>query len=473
MAMAVSANMRDQWIANNRQEYGERYAALKFLSPAEARQATARRRELLRALEGRATIGCSGTKLDCSNLSPGCRICGAGGWSCLFINGRCNGRCFYCPSSQNETGLPTTNTVDFHSPADYVAYLERFGFTGVGISGGEPLLTPQRTVAFIRAVKKHFGASLHVWLYTNGTLVDSRILGQLRDAGLDEIRFDIGATEYRLDKLRLATGVIPIVTVEIPAVPEEAHRLKAMMLEMRDAGVLHLNLHQLRLTPYNFPRLVTRPYTYLHGEKVTVLESEQAALELLYHALDQGVDLPVNYCSFVYKKRYQGLAARRRNAQVVIKAHEEVTDNGYIRTLTLTGDPTALARQTDVFRAQGIDKDLWNMTSSRKELAFHPCLWRLVDFTGLRVRVRYSASRQRSGISYYNPFVEVRISDTKTIIVERGQATPDRELSDAAIVLFAEHFLDDASGIPKAPPIGILAELAGFERIAEGLQSYF
>ena len=76
------------------------------------------------------TLGCGGTKLDCTALSPGCRICAEGGWSCLFISGRCNCRCFYCPTSHEEIGLPAPNTVEFRTPADYVAYLERFGFSG-------------------------------------------------------------------------------------------------------------------------------------------------------------------------------------------------------------------------------------------------------------------------------------------------------------------------------------------------------
>ncbi len=46
---------------------------------------------------------------------------------------------------------------------------------------------------------------MHVWLYTNGTLATVDILTQLRDAGLDEIRFDIGATDYNLGMIRMLT----------------------------------------------------------------------------------------------------------------------------------------------------------------------------------------------------------------------------------------------------------------------------
>ena len=204
MASGMAAELRERLREGNRREYGEGYGRLHFPVPAEAARAQERRRDLLEALAERVAFGCDGPKLDCTALAPGCRICAEGGWSCLFISGRCNCRCFYCPTSQEEIGVPATNTVEFRTPADYVAYLERFGFSGASISGGEPLLTPRRTLAFVSAVKRRFGAAMHLWLYTNGTLADAGALAQLRDAGLDEIRFDIGAVGYRLDGLRRA-----------------------------------------------------------------------------------------------------------------------------------------------------------------------------------------------------------------------------------------------------------------------------
>ena len=91
------------------------------------------------------------------------------------------------------------------------------------------------------------------------------------------------------------------------------------MVDLATVGVKHLNLHQLRLTPHSFERFVGRPYTFLHGERVTILESELTALELLRYARETNLDLPVNYCSFVYKNRYQKAAARRRSAAVMCK----------------------------------------------------------------------------------------------------------------------------------------------------------
>ena len=464
--------VREGAMAANREEYGADYDRLVFPSAAGAAAALRRREELLARLAGRVEFGCGDTKLDCRDLAPGCRICVAGGWSCLFINGRCNCRCFYCPASQDETGLPTTNTVDFRTPADYVAYLERFGFTGASISGGEPLLTPGRSLAFITAIKRRFGAAMHVWLYTNGTLLTADLAARLRDAGLDEIRLDIGATGYRLDALRLAAGVIPTVTVEIPAIPEDLPRLKAQLGALREAGVDHLNLHQLRLTPYNYPHLVGRGYTFIHGEKVTVLDSELAALELLCHSMECGTGLPVNYCSFVYKNRYQAQAGRLRNGRFMAKSWEEPTAAGYLRTLTLGGEPAAVARQREIFRASGLPAELWSAGPGPERLAFHPRLWPLVDWSGLRLLVGYGAARQQPAVSYRNPFTTMKLSPQKQVIVERARVGREYELTGEQVPAFARLFLVGGAGtgpVAEEPP----AELAGFERLAAGLQDYY
>lgn len=328
---------RKNLISATRREYGRAYDFLEFMDDAAAAAATAERDALLAWLAERAEFGYAATKVDCRGLSPGCRQCAAGGWSCLFINGRCNGRCFYCPTPQDEDGPPVTNGIAFASPEEYAAYVAYFGFSGVSISGGEPLLTPELSIAYLRAVRERCGDGIHLWLYTNGTRLTTDLCKRLREAGLDEIRFDLGAVNYHLKKLRLAVGIIPTVTVEIPAVPEDEPLMRDKLREMREAGVGHLNLHQLRLTPHNLPHLLERGYRFSHGEKVTVPDSELSALRLVRYSIESGIGLPVNYCSFPYKRRFQHAAARRRAALKLCRAGETVTEAGYLRTLAEDG----------------------------------------------------------------------------------------------------------------------------------------
>lgn len=456
-------------LEQNQREYPERWQQLRWLDEPGAQAASAARQELLASLEGRVVTGCSGTKLDCSKLSPGCRLCVEGAWSCLFVNGRCNCDCFYCPTDQDTLGLPTTNTVEFRTPRDYVDYLERFGFRGASLSGGEPLLTPGRTLGFLRAVRERFGDRVHLWLYTNGTLLTRELVRELAEAGLDEIRFDIGATHYQLKQAALAAGAIPHLTVEIPAIPEERALLETKLTEMRQVGVNYLNLHQLRLTPYNFPKLAGRGYTFVHGEKVTVLESELTALQLIRYGLDQGIDLPINYCSFVYKNRFQRQAARRRNGAIVGKPTEDFTANGHLRALALLGPAEVLARQAEVFRRAGVAAELWALAGER--LAFAAELWPRIDFSGVRLQVGYSEAAQLSAVSYRNYFVEVKLPSGKKLIVEKRKVCADRVLEGGAIGEFGKRYLREAMVEAALPPA--LAELEAFETIVAGMQDYF
>jgi pyruvate formate-lyase activating enzyme-like uncharacterized protein len=402
---------RQALISANGREYGRHYDFLEFLTPGQAKAAQLERDELLRWLRGNAQFGCSDTKVDCRRLSPGCQSCATGGWSCLFINGRCNAACFYCPTSQDDTGDPLTNGIPFATPEDFAEYVALFGFTGASISGGEPLLTLDRTLAYLQAVRRRCGDSVHLWMYTNGILLTEEIAAQLRSAGLNEIRFDIGATNYNLSKLRLAVGVIDTVTVEIPTVPEEEELLRDKLAEMAAAGVQHLNLHQLRLTPYNLKHLANRPYTFIHGESVTVLESELAALRLVRYAIEQGIDLPVNYCSFPYKRRFQHAAARRRGIPFIRSAGEEITEAGYLRVL---------------------------------------CAGSVQYFEAVTLAAAGAGSQ----------LVEIPLPSGRRVVVERRQVSESIPV-DAAL------FTD------LSPQTTLPEELLPFERIASGLAEYF
>lgn len=468
--MGLSEDRKRQFIEENRLEYGERYDLLRFADPDRLAAATAEREQLLAELNGLGALcGYRGTKLDCRRLSPGCVECGAGAWSCLFISGKCNRDCFYCPTSQDEIGLPTTNTLSFRRPSDYAAYLERFGFKGMSISGGEPLLTPGRTLAFIAAARAHFGKGLHIWLYTNGTLLDREMLRRLRDAGLDEIRFDIGAADYSLKKAALAAEVIPCVTVEIPAIPEEFELMKEKLAEMRAVGVSHLNLHQLRLTPHNFAKLIQRDYTYLHGEKVTVLESELTALRLIRSGLNRGIDLPINYCSFVYKNRFQQAAARRRNAPFVKKGFEDLTESGYLRTLTLLGDTELIAAQAERFRQAGVAAELWTFGGTKDRLSFCASLLPLVAWGDFRLLVGYGEAAQLAAVSYRNVFVEVKLTPTQKLVIEKRKVCRDTELSTEAATTFTAAL----AGHDPLPEDNRWEDIRRYERIPQGLQEYY
>ncbi|MBN1561410.1 radical SAM protein [candidate division KSB1 bacterium] len=418
---------RASLIEQNRIEYGADYDHIAFMSPSEAAELTAARQRLVDELGSYAQFGYKRTKVDVSRLSPGCRLCAEGTWSCLFISGLCNAHCLYCPSSQDQVGVPMTNTLQFPRPDDYAAYIEEFGFAGVSLSGGEPLLTLEKSVEFLKRIKTQFGDRVYFWIYTNGLLLTVDRALQLRDAGIDEIRFNIGATDYRLDFVRHAIGIIPTVTVEIPALPDKIELLKAKIGEMKDQGVDYLNLHQLRLTPYNCRHLLKLDYSFAHGENVTVPASEIAALKLLRYNFEHEIGLPINYCSFVYKNRFQRAGARKRAATAICKPWEQVTENGYIRTIEFVADVAALDSSITKLSGHNI-RTGWKYDAAAQRLWLTADMLDLLNDEQATIVLSYSEASLRQNLSFRHPYAERTLAG-HSVYIERWIVAKDIALA--------------------------------------------
>lgn len=314
-------------ISNNRRRWPQVTRWLSYLTSEELQS---ERDRLCHDMDTQLQWSFGHTKPWVNRLSPGCKICGEGSWSCLFINNRCNASCFYCPAPQNIDAPPESQGLIFDDPLQYRDYITRFGFRGISFSGGEPLLSLDRVLDYLKELRRHGNADLYIWMYTNGILAHGDSLQKLADEGLDEIRFDIGATDYSLRGLEEAAGTVPTLTVEIPAVPEDLTRVKDILPRLVDLGVKHLNLHLLRLTPHNARELLKRDYTFMHTEEPTVVESELSALKIMRHVIDQKIDIGVNYCSFQYKNRYQSAGFRRTLAMAFADNDESVTPRGLL-----------------------------------------------------------------------------------------------------------------------------------------------
>ncbi|HYQ55953.1 MAG TPA: radical SAM protein [Draconibacterium sp.] len=314
----------------NKTSFSE-WPGLQWLNTYKAFDAQEKKDDLLKRIYN---ILFKGTKPIYKQISNGCKLCGLGQWSCLFITGKCNASCFYCPASQHEDHLPTTQNLSFETSAAYAEYVNHFGFKGVSFSGGEPLLQFERTLEYLKQVRKKCNPETYIWMYTNGILSDMKKFRKLAAAGLNEVRFDIGATAFRLDKINAIKGTIPVISIEIPAVPEELEKLKILLPEMVKAGVSNLNLHQLRLTQHNVKQLSKHNYTYINAEQPIVLESELAALELIAYAKEHSIDIGINFCSFHFKNRFQKAGFRNKIASAMANNVDKITENGYIRKYT-------------------------------------------------------------------------------------------------------------------------------------------
>ncbi|BBO69457.1 hypothetical protein DSCA_33870 [Desulfosarcina alkanivorans] len=462
-----------------RKAYANVYDTMKWLLPDEIEEAVFTRTSLLDRIMGnpQAHWAHSRTKLYTRHISQGCTLCGQGRWSCLFINGTCNARCFYCPTAQDDPGQPMTNTIVFDHPDNYADYVSRYHIKGVGFSGGEPLLTFDRLLAYLKALKKRVDHPVYTWLYTNGILVNREKLAALCDGGLDEIRFDLSANGYRLETLEQALHVIPRVTVEIPAIPEDISTVKQLMIDLERLGVNHLNLHQIRCTPHNVNHLIDRGYTFVRGPGVTVLESELTALALIQYALERDISLPINYCSFAFRHQFQGMGARKRCAKEIRAGHEDITPTGYIRRLTVIGAENHIADVCKTLADRGVDASLYSISAKKDAISFSAELWHLIDFSKVRLKVGYSQAVLREGVSYRHPFKKVALDRGKSLVIEKQMVHSTDWLDSEAVQGFGS-LLDirgklqtDSTQDPRLR--GPCKNILPFETITPGLARYY
>lgn len=456
-----------------RRYVGWAYPDLTWFTPDAAQRATRRRDALVASLSGGVQCAFKKTKLHTGALSPGCRTCGEGTWSCLMIGSRCTADCFFCPQDRRATTdkPPTAGGIEFSDPDDYVDYLDVFGLKGVGISGGEPLLLFDKALSFLKAIRNRFGPEIYVWLYTNGDLATEEKLDRLKSGGLDEIRFDIVHRGYDLDVVEAACDRLDTVAVEVPAIPEDGETVQRCLPEMQRIGVAHLNLHQLHATAHNYKRLSKRGYTFLHYPSeypVPVFESEMTALELLRHAIDSRLALPINYCSHAFKYRFQNAGARRRAAVLGCEGFEGITEAGYIRRLTLKG-PAADIQEAVKRLAQGrAPQERWSADPSRAELSIHHSL--LPDLAGIidELTVRYFDVRTNTQGQH-----PVALNANRSLYVERRLLAIEA-LAAGDVQSFRAAFLGDEGDEPHdASGRRSLDAFAMWERIEEGLPEVY
>jgi pyruvate formate-lyase activating enzyme-like uncharacterized protein len=152
-------------------------------------------------------------------LSNGCAFCLMGKKMTLFITGICPNKCYYCPVGSNKMGsdLIYANERPIKSTSEAIQEAKDSGAWGTAITGGEPLVVVDRVIEYIKALKSAFGPNHHIHLYSGFPNLTNATARRLYDAGLDEIRFHIIATEGVENSLREASKFGWRVGVELPA----------------------------------------------------------------------------------------------------------------------------------------------------------------------------------------------------------------------------------------------------------------
>lgn len=167
-------------------------------------------------------------KMECGSISngqiaKGCESCINGSKMVIFITGICEYKCYYCPISTERKGRDVTyaNECKVTSYDDIVTEAKTMDATGTGITGGDPLVSIDRTVHVIQLLKNKLGNSHHIHLYTANLNIEKVL--RLEAAGLDEIRFHPSIEVWmNMDKTQLESIISSTdmdVGIEVPSIP--------------------------------------------------------------------------------------------------------------------------------------------------------------------------------------------------------------------------------------------------------------
>ncbi|MBW3015381.1 radical SAM protein [Candidatus Woesearchaeota archaeon] len=264
-------------------------------------------------------------------LPKGCQLCVEGKKLVLVVTGLCSSKCYYCPLSdqKKDIDLVWANEWQTDQDKDIITEAELCSSKGAGFTGGDPLLKFDRTLHYIKLLKKRFGKHFHIHLYTPFELVTKEKLQKLEKAGLDEIRFHPKVEDNRLwEKLELAKTLNIDIGIEIPIIPNTEKQTITLIEYIKDK-VKFLNLNELELSDNNTQQLTKLGFTPKNTLSYGVKDSEELALKIMEYC-KKNTELNVHYCTTTLKDSVQLAERIKRRAKNIKQHYDTITDEGTI-----------------------------------------------------------------------------------------------------------------------------------------------
>lgn len=267
------------------------------------------------------------------NLTKGCSECVLGNKTVLFITGKCERKCYYCPLPKsrknldvvyaNERKLSNVNAVK-----EAIEEARLCSSKGLGITGGNPLQVFPRTIKFVKAFKKAFGKHFHIHIYVPTDIASKEKLERLAKSGIDEIRFhpyflskDAKGLEAIKNAYSLKKKYKWKVGIEIPSVPGTEKVTIQFLKTVKNIDFLNLN--EFEMPSLGGEALVNRGMSTV-GNSVAIKGSEKTAFKIL-KTLEKTADYPIYYCSAKTKNLFQFKNRLKRRLVNVKKPYDIVT----------------------------------------------------------------------------------------------------------------------------------------------------
>ncbi len=274
-------------------------------------------------------IKTKGMGFTTNTTSSACQLCLSGKKSVLFITGKCDKDCYYCPISEKRKDKDSMwiNEKLVENDSDILEEIEKCRSRGVGITGGEPLLNIEKTAIYIRLLKKHFGKKFNIHLYTCRDNIKKEELKTLYDSGLDEIRFH----SFTLNKtIMTARELNWTVSVEIPVIPKKVKDIIELIEQLDKENIDFINLNELEFSDTNAERMKEKGFELTDDELYSVKGSYETAIDIMEN-IKKPNHISIHFCTSDSKYKYQYWNRLKNRAKNIRKEYETVLENGLIR----------------------------------------------------------------------------------------------------------------------------------------------
>ena len=242
---------------------------------------------------------------DPEKFSKGCRSCLTGtGLSAIRKTNKCNIQCRFCYNYGELDRIPPIGegmwqiggTKFYEKDIDLLLSIQQKP-TGISYVYLEPFMEIEKYYGIIR---KFADAGIHQHMYTNGLLCTEENLKALGEAGLDELRFNLGASNCHdkvIENIRIAKKYIPYVGIETPMTPEFYESFMKKKDVILATGLDFMNCAELHLNPNNIGNYEGEPMYIARLGYVSPIWSREITFKLMKMAGEENWPIVVHDCS--------------------------------------------------------------------------------------------------------------------------------------------------------------------------------